>query len=131
MRNEEVQDSRTPTRSVVITSLLFVFGLVIVVFVVPECQREALLKNGIQAEALILDARDTGDRYNDQPRVALTLEVRPKDGAPYKAVAKMYISPVYLPRFQPGAQLSVRYDPKDPQRVAVEETQKFEVKNAN
>jgi hypothetical protein len=85
-----------------------------------ERDREEILGTGKPADGTILDIEDTGNRFNDQPEVILSLEVRPPDGPSYKAQARMILSPVHIPRFQPGAEVKLKVDPEDPSRVAVE-----------
>jgi hypothetical protein len=85
-----------------------------------EQDREEILRTGKPADGTILDIEDTGNRFNDQPEVILSLEVRAPGKPAYRAKATMIISPVYIPRFQPGAEVKVKVDPKDPSRVAVE-----------
>ena len=85
-----------------------------------EGGREEILRTGKPADGTILGIEDTGNRYNDQPEVILSIEVRHPDGPSYRAQARMILSPVYIPRFQPGAEVKLKVDPEDPSRVAVE-----------
>lgn len=95
-------------------------AIVFILFFYPEFRQDELRRTGIPTDAVITGIRDTGDRFNDQPQVELSVEVRPRGRAPYHAAVTMIISPVYLPQFQPGARVTVRVDPEDPQRLAVE-----------
>jgi hypothetical protein len=109
---------------------LFVIGVLAIAFAFsawifwwPEHLRDELMKTGIPADAVILSADPTGNVYNNQPQVRLALEVHPKDGAVYKAETRMIINPVYIPQFQPGTRVHIRYDQKDKTKVAIEETE--------
>lgn len=93
------------------------------VFWWPEHLRDQLIKTGIPADAIIVRADPTGNVYNSQPQVELVLEVHLKDGTKYNATTRMVINPVYIPQFQPGKQVHVRYDQKDKTKVAIEETE--------
>lgn len=119
--------SGQPTRKISVPWLgLFILAMVAIpmmCFIVPECERDALLKDGVAAEGTILAIKPTGNTFNDQPQVKINLEVRPKDGEAYTAETKMIINPVYMPQFQPGKKVFVRYDAEDPSKVAIEATE--------
>lgn len=107
----------------VIGALAIAFAFSAWIFWWPEHLRDELMKTGLPADAVILSADPTGNVYNNQPQVRLTLEVHPKDGAVYKAETKMIINPIYVPQFQPGKQVHIRYDQKDKMNVAIEEVE--------
>lgn len=48
------------------------------------------------------------------------MEVRPANRPAFQAEAKMFISMLQVPQFQPGAVVQVKYDPLNPTRVAVD-----------
>lgn len=109
----------------------FIIGLAVIVFIllslIPFIKKyfddnsiTKFKKDGIPAKAIILSIIDTGGYYNDRPQVKMILEVRPENQEPYETEIKMFISPVYLPQYQPGAHLKVLYDPKNPKKVIVE-----------
>lgn len=108
--------------------LRFVFILIPLVIVVvglsqfwlPSYQRKQLIKTGIQAPAHITNIQPTGSTYNDQPQVVLTVNVQPMQGAAFTAKTKMVIHPINIPQFQPGARVTVYYDPSDKTKVAIE-----------
>ncbi|MBN2057820.1 MAG: hypothetical protein JW782_03385 [Candidatus Saganbacteria bacterium] len=79
-----------------------------------------LIQNGEPAMAEIVKISPTGNLINEQPEVRLFLVVRPENGPEYETTKRMVISPVYLPQFQPGAQLKIKYDPNNIKRIAVE-----------
>ena len=54
-----------------------------------EQDREEILRTGKPADGTILDIEDTGNRFNDQPEVILSIEVRPPGGSSYRAQARM------------------------------------------
>lgn len=69
------------------------------------------------ASAEVTSVKDTGNRFNHNPEVQMTLRVEPAAGPPFEASVRTVISQVNLPRFQPGARVEVRYDPAVPERV--------------
>lgn len=70
---------------------------------------------GIRGEATILSLQDTGMRINDNPRVAMVLEVRLPNMAPYQVQKTITVSIIQLPQVQPGAVVAVLVDPSAPQ----------------
>jgi len=78
-----------------------------------------LQRVGLPAQAEILSIGETGLTVNDNPVIALDVEVRPADRPPYKATIKrLLVSRLEVPQFQPGKVIPVRFDPKDPSRVS-------------
>lgn len=73
----------------------------------------------VRAPARILDIRDTGNRFNRNPEVRLTLEVRPAVGSPFQTELTTVVSVVDIPRFQPGSEVIVAYEAEDRTRVAI------------
>jgi hypothetical protein len=77
-------------------------------------------KIGVPAEAKVLEIWETGARLNKNPVVGLLIEVYPKDRVPYQAKTKGVISILSIPRIQPGSMVNVRYDPANPDLVALD-----------
>jgi len=97
-----------------------VLVLVLVVYDSLQEQHVAnILRSGTAAKARIDDIRPTGNIHNDQPEVTISMQVQPPAGDPFAAKCVTFMSPVYLPRFQPGAVVDVRFDPKQPSDVAL------------
>ncbi len=118
-------DKATNAKITIGIFVLVAIGLLIPLFFMfyPEYQREQLLKNGVPARAEIVSLDPTGSWYNNQPQVDVRVRVLPEDGEPFEATATMIINPVYMPQFQPGNTVQVRYDPEDRSKVAIEETE--------
>jgi hypothetical protein len=74
-------------------------------------------KNGIEANAVVLDIRSTGWLINNNPQVNLRLQVQPLNLSPYEISVKAVVSLVSIPRT--GDTLRVKYDPDRPQDVIV------------
>lgn len=80
-----------------------------------------LQATGTAAQAEILRLWDTGITMNKDPVIGLEVEVRPADRPPYTAkIEKSLISRLDIPQFQPGKVIQVRFDPKAPERVAID-----------
>jgi hypothetical protein len=73
-----------------------------------------LAATGKQGEATILQMEDTGMRINDDPRVALTMEIRIPGYPPYQIRKTMTLELIRMSQVQPGAVVAVLADPTDP-----------------
>lgn len=102
-------------------ALLFVgvFGAVWLIFLRPMFRNANLKKTGIPARGKVLKVWDTGVTVNNNPQIGMELEVETDDLSPWIAKTKLIISRLQPHIYQPGATVQVRYDPKDPERVAV------------
>jgi hypothetical protein len=79
--------------------------------------REALLQLGEHAVAKVLHVRDLGARFNDQPKLAITLDVSGPNGKSYQLVITEYVSILHIHRVQEGLTVDVLIDPNDPNRI--------------
>lgn len=81
----------------------------------------ALQASGVPAQATIVSISDSGITLNEDPVVDFVLEVRGQDGgAPYRATTRSPISRLDVPRFQPGATVPVKVDPRNPAHVVLD-----------
>jgi len=96
-------------------------AVVIFVFVVPMVRQNRLLRSGRPAKAVIARVFDTGTTVNQHPQVRLELDVRRPDGTTYRAATTAVVSRLQAPFYQPGQTVEVRFDPKNPARVALVE----------
>lgn len=83
-------------------------------------QNSSLVKTGISAPAVILNAEDTGTTMNESPQVRLTLQVSPIYGPSFQAVTTTFVGRLQIGMIVPGAPVTVRYDPNDTTKVAIE-----------
>ena len=105
---------------------IFFIGLFVVIFglafgplVIDGIRHNRLRASGETAEAIIMDIQETGVRVNRQPRVRITLEVRPSMRTAYQATTHKIISYFEISRYQPGALMEVKVDPNKPQDVVI------------
>lgn len=73
-----------------------------------------LMATGKQGEATILALQDTGMRINDDPRVAISLEVRIPGYPPYQITKTMTLELIRMSQVQPGMVVAVLADPTQP-----------------
>ena len=83
-------------------------------------QNSTLVKTGISAPAVILNAEDTGTTMNESPQVRLTLQVNPAFGPSFQAVTTTFVGRLQIGMITPGSPCTVRYDPNDTTKVAIE-----------
>jgi hypothetical protein len=84
-------------------------------------EAKKLRESGMAGSAKILAVWDTGITVNDDPVIAMRVEVTRPDGSVYSAtIPKSLISRLDIPRFQPGSTVPVRIDPNDPLHMAVD-----------
>lgn len=80
-----------------------------------------LRASGVAAEAEVLSLWDTGITVNEDPVIGLRVEVRPAGRPPYPAtIEKSLVSRLDVPWYQPGRVIPLRFDPRNPARVAVD-----------
>lgn len=89
-------------------------GLVLAYLDAPS-RRQKPPPGTVRAKATILDAAATAGAVAGYQMVELTLEVRPKDGMPFRVKRKF--SSGRLGRIEQGRTLDVRYDPANPERI--------------
>ena len=83
-------------------------------------QNSTLIKTGVSALAVILNAEDTGTTMNESPQVRLTLQVNPAYGPSFQAVTTTFVGRFQIGLITPCAPVTVRYDPNDITKVAIE-----------
>jgi hypothetical protein len=84
-------------------------------------EARAIQQVGEAASGTVVEVWDTGITVNDDPVIGLRLTVQRSGQPPYEAVIKKSrVSRVHVPQFQPGWQVPVRVDPRDPARVALD-----------
>lgn len=104
---------------VLIGFFVLVFGLAFGPLVVDGIRHNRLRSTGETAEATILKLQETGVRVNRQPRVKITLSVRPSMRPAYEAVTHKLISYFEISQYQPGAVMEIKVDPNNPQSVVI------------
>lgn len=75
---------------------------------------EELMATGKQGEATILALQDTGMRINDDPCVAIVMEVRIPGYAPYQVQKTITLPLIRMSQVQVGSVVAVMADPTQP-----------------
>lgn len=92
-----------------------VFAVGFVIRFANRKKAQSLMATGKQGEATVLQLEDTGMRINDDPRVALLLEVRIPGYPPYHIRKTVTIPMIRLSQVQVGSVVAVIADPMQPQ----------------
>lgn len=87
-----------------------------------EALNQQLKTIGALARANVLDVQETGLARDGNPFLKFRLEVRPIGGAPFAAQAAAVIRAASLSEYQPGHEIWVKHDAKQPGRVALYNT---------
>lgn len=102
-------------------TLLFTAAAIAVPFLIirrmnqnNQKKAEELMATGQQGEATILALQDTGMRVNDNPRVAIVMEVRIPGYAPYQVQKTVTLPLINLAQVQVGSVVAVLADPSQP-----------------
>ncbi len=85
-----------------------------------SAQHNQLMASGTPGSARVLTLEGTGTLINNAPQVVLGLEIHPSTGgSPFMARCTSIVSQLKIPQVQPGCMVPVRFDPMNPQRVAL------------
>ncbi len=108
------------TNMIVLTvglTLLIIVGTFAIIFAFNRANRkkaEALMATGTQGTAKVLNLQDTGMRINDNPRVAMLLEVTVPGYSPYQVKKTLTLPMIKISQVQVGATVPVLADPNQP-----------------
>jgi hypothetical protein len=116
-----------PTLTIIMTvgitcvSLLFTLVIVVAAIAIPiylmranQQKAAALMATGTPGEATILQLADTGMRINDNPRVAMLLDVRIPGYPAYQVQKTMTVPLIRMSQVQAGSVVAVMADPTQP-----------------
>jgi hypothetical protein len=79
-----------------------------------------LKATGEPAVATVVQMWDTGTTVNQHPVVGFLLNVQPSTSAPYQVQTQSMIPRLSIGQVQPGAQVRVKIDPANRQRVVID-----------
>jgi hypothetical protein len=85
-----------------------------------RAERERVWAEGTPATATVVSLDGTGASINNDLEVDLVLDVSAAGRPPYRATVRRYVSPLVIPRVQPGCTLDARVDPADPSTVVLD-----------
>ena len=80
---------------------------------------EEIEKNGVLAEAIVLNVNETGLYINDLPQVKLQVQVQPDKGRNFVAEVQQVIPNAEKEPLHAGSRLIVKFDPGNRKEVIV------------
>lgn len=108
---------------------LTVWGVVIGIFwhyvYGPMFTANRILKTGEDGTAKIITLVENGSSLKSggsiaKPGVRITLKVKPANGKPeYEAAINTFVSMFEIQQYQPGREIKIRIDRKNPQKIAI------------
>jgi hypothetical protein len=78
-----------------------------------------IAEHGIDARAVVLEMRPTGEIRGDRPVLDLVMRVTRQDGSGFEVATQKAVPPALVPMVQPGSVLTVKYLPDDETTVAL------------
>lgn len=85
-----------------------------------SAQKQALLQTGVPAQVTVMSMQHTGTIINDNPLVALTLNVEVQGRPVYQVVVQEIVPMLAMGMLQSGRPIGARVDPANPQNVAID-----------
>ena len=82
-------------------------------------REEALLREGIPVEVVILSMTETGTTVNNAPEIDMELSLNLPDGSIRKFRHRCFVSTLDLAGLSPGDRLHATVDPENPDRMVV------------
>lgn len=81
--------------------------------------QDAVLKNGIAANADIIYTSQTSSWDGNKPVYKLTLRFKTREQEPVEATIMKALTFKEIERFKEGNGTTIKYDPKDPTKIAI------------
>lgn len=82
-------------------------------------ERTRLLQTGLDAQAQVMGAQQTGTFISHNPEVVIMLNVQHPTGRLYQAQARMVVQLIQMASLAPGTVVRVKIDPNDPNSVTI------------
>ncbi len=117
---KSIEHARITFAGIILLVLLTAGGCALADRMSGVSDARALQEIGDSSDATILKIWDTGMTVNDDPVVRFLLEVHPYGKPAYQAETKLRISRLAVSRYQPGAVVPIRIDPRQPKHVALD-----------
>lgn len=97
----------------------FVFGHTIFPMAQNRRMKKRLLKEGVEAEAVLLNIEQTGMYVNHQPQLKLQVQVHPLNGRNFVTDVREVLTLKHLGRLRIGGRLKVKYNPANTKEVVM------------
>lgn len=81
--------------------------------------KRRLLKEGVEADAVLLNMEQTGLYVNNQPQIKLQVQVHPVTGRNFVSEVREVLTLIDLSQLRIGSTLKVKYNPANTREVMV------------
>lgn len=102
---------------------VFAFGRVILKDIIPTIRsgfiESKVAKTGVAVNADIIAAQQTTSWGGNKPIYQLTFSFQTQEGTVIQSSLKQALSNEEIERYKPGNGTTIKYDPKDPARIAL------------
>ena len=131
VESTDAEETENPASDIVFVILFSLTTFVISAFVFKgflkylfgNKDRNRILASGRPAKAKVIKLGESGRgivTINEQPFVSLKLEVYDGSKPPYQVELKTIVARLDIPRLQPGAELAIKIDPNNPEKIAID-----------
>jgi hypothetical protein len=86
-----------------------------------RAERKRVWRDGVPTTARIVNIGTKGGGINDNPMIDFELDVAQSDERPHRVRVSTIVSKLAIPRVQPGCEIAVRLDPRDPSNLVIDE----------
>jgi hypothetical protein len=106
---------------ITLVSAVFFFVLSRILFPILKNgqMKRRLLREGIEAEAILLNMEQTGLYVNNQPQIKLQVQVQPHTGRNFVSETSEVLTLIDLSQLRIGSTLKVKYNPTNTKEVMV------------
>jgi len=110
------KNKKTNSKSFWISLLLFLlveFIFVYFIVILPTIKGDAALNSGVSAPAKIISVKSTGNTFNHNPEVKMTINIQLNGGASYMVEKTLVLNPVDILKYTAGTTVTTLLDPND------------------
>ena len=105
--------------AVSVTVLYFVLSRTLFPLLQISKMKKKLLREGLEADAVLLNMEQTGLYVNNQPQIKLQVQVQPIAGRNFVSEIREVLTLIDLSQLRIGTTLKVKYNPDNTKEVMV------------
>ena len=107
------------TTALIIGVVYFVLSRTLFPLLKVASTNRRLAKEGIEADAVLLNMEQTGLYVNNQPQIKMQLQVHPNTGRNFVSEVREVLTLIDLTQLRIGTTLKVKYNPANTKEVMV------------
>lgn len=104
---------------VILAICYFVFSRTLFPLLQIGKMKRRLLKEGVEADAVLLNMEQTGLYVNNQPQIKLQVQVQPLSGRNFVSEVREVLTLIDLSQLRIGSALKVKYNPANTKEIMV------------